>query len=278
MFGIFLTSFASFFTEVSDSIGKQQVSQYKQSIFTMIFLQLFCGTIIYVLIFLVKPESFVFSFASLPFFVTRIFLELVQSYSTVRAITFVDRSTFSFIRIGTIPLLAIVDFFIGYQLSLFKLAGIGIIVFTLLFVFINRNIKKTGVGWVIFSTLNAVITLSLYKYDITNFNSVLAEQLIVYLISLIFFAVCAFVYGKENPFSFLKQRISLTQSLTNGLGGVIDSFAYGFAPASVITAAKRSSAALWAIAAGRAYFKEKHILIKVAVGFFLILGLVALVL
>lgn len=278
MFGILLILSGSFLTEVSSSVGKDQVQQQKQSVYAMGFLQLFCGTIIFLLIVIFKPSVFVFSLSSLPFFLPRVVLEIVQAYATVQAIAIADRSTFNFIRIGTIPLLATVDFFVGYQLDLFKLIGIGIILVALLFIFLNKNIQKAGIGWVVFSTINAAVTLSLYKYDISYFNSIVAEQIIIYIVLLIFFVFSAFWYGRENPFTLLKQRLFLVQSLTNGIGGVLEGFAYGFAPTSVITAAKRSAGTFWAITAGTLYFKEKNFATKLIVGFLLVSGILALVL
>jgi drug/metabolite transporter (DMT)-like permease len=103
----------------------------------------------------------------------------------------------------------------------------------------------------------------LYKYDITHYNSVAAEQTIIYLASLAFFWLMAIIKDKENPFSFLKKRIFCFQSLINVIPGFLNSYAYVFAPASIILSAYRSSSVFWSVVSGRFYFHEKHFLIKI---------------
>lgn len=277
MFGILLASMGSLFTEVSDTIGKTEVKKRKQSLFTMGFLQLFFGVIAFGIIALLDHSSFVFSFASLPTFIPRLILEIIQAHITIVAITRADRSTFSFIRVGTIPLLVAVDVVMGYTVGGVQLAGIGIIIAALLVVFMNHGIKKAGLGWVIASAVNAVITLALYKYNITHYNSVVADQLIICTVLLIYFWVQAYWHFRENPLLFLRHRIFLAQSLSQGVGVVIESFAYNFAPASIITAAKRSSAVLWALVAGQMFFKEKGLVAKFVVFLLLICGIILLI-
>jgi len=151
--------------------------------------------------------------------------------------------------------------------------GITLIILALLIIFSNHGIKKKGVGYVTFSALNAVLTISLFKYDISHFNSVAAEQLFINLILLICFLSLALVKAKENPFVFLTKPIFFLQSAAIGLGGVMESFAYNYGVASIITAAKRSIAIFWSILSGRTYFREKHIVIKFFVFFVLLAGL-----
>lgn len=276
MFGIILVAIGTFFEEVSDSIGKIKVNLRQESPYTMAFLSLFWGTVLFALIGLIKKSSFVFSLASWPTFTLRAILEIIQLYVSVFAIIKADRTTFSFIRTITIPLLLLVDLALGYKIGLIPVAGISLIVIALFIAFSNHGLKKQGLGFVIFSAVNAVITISLFKFDIAHFNSVVAEQLFMNLILLAFFSSLALIRAKENPFSFLTKPVFCWQSAAMGLGGVVESFAYNFGAASIMTAAKRSSAIFWSLLSGKAYFREKNFAFKIFIFSLLLAGLILL--
>jgi hypothetical protein len=276
MLGTILVSIGTFLEEISDSIGKTKVNSREESTFTMAFLSLFWGAIFFIFIGIFKNDGFVFKLASLPTFSIRVILEIIQTYISVLAIVKADRSTYGFIRTITVPLLLIVDFVIGYKLGFLPIVGMSIIIITLLVLFLNKGIRKNGVGFVVFSAINAVITISLFKYDITHFNSVAAEQLLIYLILLLFFVFFAFVQARENPFAFLKKPIFFLQSASVGLGGVIESFGYNYGAASIIVAAKRSSAVFWSLLSGKVCFEEKNVFSKFTTAVLLFAGLILL--
>lgn len=276
MFGVILSAIGSFLGEISLSIGKVKVSQKEQSVYTMGFLCLFWGAIWFLIIILFR-HNFIFVFASLPTFIPRAFLEIAQAHITNLAVVRADRSTFGFIRVLTIPLLLAVDFFLGYKINMYQTIGIGIIISALFIFFVNHGTKKLGSGLVLFTALNAVATLSLFKYNITHFNSVEAEQMLIYIILMAYFLFTALYFAKENPLRFLFKPIFFTQSVTSGVAGLLESFAYSFAPASIILAAKRAAAVFWSVAAGGIYFKEQHILIKAVCLVLLIAGIILLV-
>lgn len=276
MFGILLISAGTLFSEVSTSIGKDQVGKHKESIYTMGFLSLFFGVIFFFISALVRG-SFVFSLASLPTFSIRCVLEIIQAHFTMRALTTADRTTFGFLRIITIPLLLLVDLFIGYAITPTQIMGIILLVLTLVFLLMNHGISKKGSGLVIFTAINAVITLSLFKYNITNFNSVEAEEGIIFMLIMIYLFFSAKYIAKENPFSFLKKRLFFAESMTAGFASVLESFAFVFAPASIMLAAKRSASILWTIISGNVFFKEKHPIIKIIAFAFIIIGIILLI-
>jgi len=122
----------------------------------------------------------------------------------------------------------------------------------------------------------AVATLSLYKYDITHFNSVEAEQTIVTCVLMVYFFTLATRVAKENPFGFLRRPLFLLQSLSSGSASVASSFAYLFAPASIITTALRSFSVLFALISGKFYFHEKHMYLKAVIFLMVTAGLVLL--
>lgn len=262
MTGLLLTLAATFFSEAQESIGKNAVLQRQQSIYTMGFLSMFWGMLFFLcIIFFVKKE-FLFSLASLPTFLTRAVLELILAHVSILAITRADRSTYSLIRTGTIPLLLVADIALGYSLSISAVVGIGIIAAVLISLFYGTTIRTAGAGLAGATMVLAAATISLYKYDITHFNSVEAEQSIIIAILLGYFFLMARYKAGENPLAFLRQPLFLFQSLSAGLADVLMSFAYLFGAASIITTAKRALSVLWAILAGHRYFKETRLLLK----------------
>ena len=276
MFGVFFASLGTFFEEVATVVGKKEILKHEESPFTMGFFNLIWGVIFLCFLVLIQKTDFVFSQASVPTFLVRVVFEMLQAYATVLAIAGADRSTTSFVRVGTIPLLLAVDTLLGYSLQMPQLVGIGIVLVAILFVMYSRSTNKQGVGLVLFTTVNAVITISLYKYNITHFNSVAGEQIPMGILLLLFMFGMAHFVGKENPIKMLRKGIFMGQSVAMGFGSILESFAYVFAPASVILAAKRSSAVLWSVLSGNHYFHERHMAAKLAVVLVLIAGIVFL--
>ncbi|MDO8561299.1 MAG: hypothetical protein Q7S05_00540 [bacterium] len=261
MLTLILVLSATFFEEVSSVFTKKGITDRRESIYTAGFLNLFFVTLFF-LVLILYNGNFVFSLKSLPVFGARILLEFVVLTIGLRAIARADRTTFSFIHTGTIPLLLAIDMFLGYAISPRQIAGIALFCGTILIVALNRGIEKKGALDVILLTLFAAVTLSLFKYNITHYNSVEAEQFLDNLILLVyFFFLNLFVY-KENSFRAFRKVGFFAQSFTMGLAAVFVSFAYVYGAASVITALKRIGEVSWSLLSGRIYFKEKHILIK----------------
>lgn len=278
MLGIILISLGTFFEEISHSIGKTKVLSREQTPYTMAFLSIFWGLIFFVLIFLFKGESFIFKLSSLPTFIPGAILNIIQLYISVSAIVKADRTTYSFIRTLTIPLLFMVDLTLGYSLGQPQILGILLIMTTLFIILKNQGVKKDGIGLVTFTAVNAAATISLYKYNITHFNSVVAEQLIMNVILLASSLIFGVVKTKENPLPFLLKPVFFFQSFSLGLAAVVASFAYNYGPASIIIAANRSSAIFWTLFSGRVYFQEKNLAIKSFIFLALAAGLVLLAL
>lgn len=264
MIGILLVAISSLFGEISASLGKEEVGEKKESIYTMGFLSLFWGTL-WFLGFIIFKQKFVFSAASLPTFLIRAALEIAVAHLGVLAVIKAERSTFSFVRISTIILLLLVDLFLGYPISIYQMAGIVLISLTLLISFLNHGVDKKGLGFVLAVAILAVPTVSLYKYNISHFNSVEAEQFLIHLMLLFYFFVMAMKLKKENPAKFLAKPLFLGQSFSSGLGSVLGSFAYSFAPASIIIAGERSASILFSLVSGKIYFHEKHIVFKLII-------------
>lgn len=285
MFGLLLVAGSAVAEEVGTSVGKWETERGKESPLSMGFLNVFWVTVfLFVIAFLIPknffapgfPSGFVFSMASLPTFLPRVLLEILQSYATVYAIMRADRSTFGFLHTITIPLLLAADILLAYSVSLPQVVGMSLIIASLVLLFINHGIRRAGAWLVVFTAVNAVATISLFKYDITHFNSVEAEQALVCLVLVIFFFFMALTREKKNPLRLLAHPVFFTQSFLMGVGGVVVSFAYLFSTASVITAAKRAFTILFAMLSGRIYFHEKKPWVKIISFLLIALGLALL--
>lgn len=285
MLGLLLVGGATLFEEVGVSLGKRQTSLKLESVFTMGFLNSLWATIILLaLAFLIPahyfapgfPSGFVFVQDSLPTFIPRVILEIAQAHATVYAISRADRSTYGFLRILTIPLLLVADLLLLYPITLLQISGMSLIIVSLILLFINHGIEKRGAWLVLFTAINAVLTISLYKYDITHFNSAAAEQAIVSLILIIYFFVMALLVSKENPLRLFRKPVMLVQSSVMGIAGTLHTFAYLYGTASVITSATRAFSILYAIISGNVYFGEKKAWIKILSFLFILSGLVLL--
>ncbi|OGY65646.1 MAG: hypothetical protein A3I89_02075 [Candidatus Harrisonbacteria bacterium RIFCSPLOWO2_02_FULL_41_11] len=218
-------------------------------------------------------NSFIFNLASLPTFTLRAFLEIIQTHAMLLAITKTERSTYAIVRNLTIPLLLIVDFLIGFTVSPIQWFGISLIflVFGSIFLFKIFNLKD--VGYPIFTAVNAVATISLFKYNITHFNSVEAEEMLIIAILLIYLFFMAQWKAKENPLVFLKQRIFFGQGFISGIASIFGAFAISFGNPGIAMAAERTASLLAGIISGHSYFQEKHLVHKLLIGSALVFGL-----
>ncbi len=273
MIGILLVATAEIFAEIGTSLGKYEVSKRKESLYAMGFLNTVWATL-FLLIWGLSGGELIFSYASLPFFLTRAVIEVVLLFITLNAILTADRATFSFLRILTIPLLLAVDIALGYSFTLGQIAGICLVVVALIFLFLNHGLSRKGKILSLLSAVLAVATITLYKYDITHYNSVPAEQILMHLIILVAIVVAAKIRAKENVFRYLTHSTFIIQSVSSGIAGALMSFAYLFAPASIIIAAKRSFEVLAAIVSGHKYFHEKHLFIKLTAFILVVAGVI----
>lgn len=273
MTGILLMLTGTFLEESSTSIGKISVRRRLESPYSFGFISTGLMSVMFLVIMLARRHSLVFDPGSIPLLVLRIVLEAVHATITLYAITRADRSTFGFIRTLTIPTILGVDLVLGYALGWVHVAGILLIVGALLYLFLNHGLTRRGAGLALASAFLGAATTSLFKYSITNFNSTEIDQAVVNAALTGYFLVMArLVYG-ENAVGSALTRQSLVQSLLSASGGLAGSYAYLFAPASVIMAARRAMAVFWSVLSGRAVFHERRLAIKLAALFVCAMGL-----
>lgn len=277
MIGLLLTAIGTSLDEWAISAGRSEVFSKKENVYTFGFLNYFWIFILLIIIAITK-NSFVFNFASIPIMIVFILLEILQVYVSLHATIKADRSTLGFLMIITIPLLLVVDTILGYRLGIYSLVGMSIIIIGLIILLLNHGLNKKGIWYVILSSINAVFTISIYKYCITHYNSVEAQYIISLFFILIFLALMSMWKYKENPLRFIFKRRLFVESFPRGISGVLISFAYLYAPASVITSAKRGFSVLWSIISGNRYFHEKHLVVKIISFVFVAIGLSLLLL
>ena len=276
MIGVIIAGVAQFFAEISTSIGKYEVAHKRQSFYAFGFLNAFWATVFLIAIALVRGE-FVFDLASLPTFALRAVLEIILMFVSLRAVITADRSTFAFMRVLTIPLLLGADLALGYTISTAQFAGIAVILVAFVFLFTGKGLGRKGRMLSLFSATLAAATLTLYKYNIEHYNSVEAEQTILHILMLVVLLGVAKWHTNERLFPLLIHPPFLVQSLFSGIASVLLSYAYLFAPASIITTSKRVFEILGSIISGQALFREKHLAIKLCAFVLISFGVVLLI-
>jgi hypothetical protein len=278
MIGFFLTALGTSAEEIGIAFGKKNVESKKIGTYGLMVLHTTVSMGIFLLTVIFWPGSFTFSLLSLPFFLARAFFEVLQIYVSTQALIRSDRTTFSFVRTLTIPLLLLVDVFLGYALSLLQIVGIVILTLALLAIFSGKQFSKHGIGYVLFSAINAVITISLFKYNTTHFNSIAAEQLGILAILALYAMIGRYVSAEPRPFILIfRERRIFWQVLSESIGGVCQSFAFLFLPPSILIAVKRSTSVFWALISGHFAFHEKHLIWKGVTVVMLITSLMLLV-
>ena len=264
MFALFLMATSQFFAEASATMGKGAVKRRYESIYSFAFLNIFWSLIFILLAVIIFKTPFKFSAASLPYFIPRVGLELLLEWLAVKAIVKADRSTFGFIRTITIPLILMSDIIMGYKISPLEILGIMLIFVTLVVMLGQRTINRRGSGLTLLFAMIAPFTLTIYKYDITHFNSVAGEQTMIFLADLAFFTGAAWMHKREKTWEYLLKPFAEFQSVLMGLGSALDAYTYAYVPASVALTMKRSTAVLWSIIFGNVYFHERKLKQKLA--------------
>jgi hypothetical protein len=277
MFGIVLIGISQLCAEFSTDVGKYEYERKRESFYAFAFLNAFWVTV-FLLVLALWRDAFVFSWESLPTFSLRAVLEIILMFVSLNAVIEADRSTFAFLRTLTIPLLLGVDIALGYAITLPQIVGVALMLGAIVLLSMNHGLSRRGKLITLFSALLPVATLSLYKFNITHFNSVEAEQVLQHVIALAAVLVIARVHTGENLLPLLFRREHLTQALSAGLASVFMSYAYLFAPASVVTAGKRAFEVIGAVLLGRRYFKEKHLALKLGAFVLVSAGVAMLVL
>jgi hypothetical protein len=144
-----------------------------------------------------------------------------------------------------------------------QIGGLLLLTIALLLIFSGKQFSKRAIGPVIFSSVNAVVTISLFKYDIAHFNSIAAEQIGMLAILFVYALIGRYVMSEPNPFGrVMKDRKILLQVTADAIGGVCQSFAFLYLPPSILMAVKRSTSVFWALLSGHFAFHEKHFLRK----------------
>lgn len=271
---IILVFIGSVFGELSLSVGKFESNKKSEGIYSMAFLSGIGTFLVFFTLFLIKHNTLTFSPSSIPLILILVGFEFIQMMLTNTAVIRADRSIFSLVKSLTIPLLLIVDIFMGYSLSLTTIVGCAVLFMGIGIVFLHHTNKKQHLLYPILSAVNAVITISIYKYLITNYNSVITQQLIV-LGCLLIFSIFGIVYKEKTTIlKILRSKLRDSQIASSAFASVLFSFAYKFAPASLIIAVERSLMVLFSLISGRFEFREHVGKVRIFSAFMIIIGLI----
>ncbi len=271
--GILFSS--TLFEEISETIGKKSVRKRRETVYNLAFLSLFWTLTLLIVAGLIGVK-FVVQEASWPFLIVRMIIGIALNFVAAQAVVQADRSTLGFIRLLTIPLVLATDIMLGYHLTTLQIVAVCVMFVGLVAAFHHNPTGKRGAGWALLVAILAAADATLYKHDITHYNSVVGEQVVVYSAVVLFFYVCSVRQG-SRPLHLLARPITGIQSFTDGCGLAIESFAFSFAPASVVVAAKRTFALMWSIVFGHRYFHEHKLHRKLFAGAVLAVGLILLV-
>jgi hypothetical protein len=273
----------TFFEELNNSLLKEKSKKYH---YVTVWVIMSCfSLLVFVSMWLYKYYSWdlelIFNSASIPLLFVRLIFEILQSYFTLIAIKQCDRSTFSILRVLTIPLLVIADILLWYQFTAYSLIWIWIILFS--FIWFNTKHKTINWKWwyfALFTAINAVITLSLFKYSITNYwNSLEIDQWIMALWTVIFFIWYNLRKEKKIGLYLLKkEKIFWIQWILMAITSIVLSYSYLYLNASEATAVKRAWEMFWSVLAGFVFFQETHLWKKILFALCIIIWLIIMVL
>jgi hypothetical protein len=160
MLGVLLAGVASALEEISCSIGKRSVRLRSERFYTFGFFTLFCGALILVLSGVFRG-AFFFDLHSLPVFLPRLGLELLQAHVAIKAIIRADRGDYGVLKMLTIPLLLCIDLFLGYSITPDQFVGIGCILIAVIILLYAEKFSTKGFWLLVFLAANAAITISL---------------------------------------------------------------------------------------------------------------------
>lgn len=267
----------AFFQESAVSLGKTALRKHIETPFTYGFLVTSSGVLLFWLTALARWDAQVFDWASLPTVSVRIVFEILLAWVVVEAVNRADLSTFGFLRTLTLPFLLVVDVALAYRIDTLQIVGMMLIVLALFLLFMNHGFSRKGAWMTVGTACLAVVTVSLYKYNVTHFNSPEVEQLIAHTALLIFFGLMSMGVERSHPFALFRRPVCLAQAGLSAVGFLLTSFSFLYAAPSVLMTANRASGLFAAIFLGRAVFHEKKLLLKVSaaglisVGFLLLL-------
>lgn len=275
MFGIVLAIIGAFFVEIGCSVAKYEHAKHSENIWAAIFLNSCATLILFALVGLYRG-TLNFEISNWPIVILGIILTLGANFISNMATLQAPRSLTGMFRMLTVPLLTIVDYLTGYDISPIQILGIGIVVITIMSLMRKNIWHRASTKWLMLNTLTVVLSTAVYKYSIDHVASVETIQVLDVSAIILASLIAARVIHKQNLFKLFTKPFALLQAASMGIGSVLDGFAYEFAPASIIGATYRSAQAFWTLVTGSLYFHEHKIWSKIIAVLFLIGGVVLL--
>lgn len=278
MIGVLLMTISTLFEEGGTSIGKAAMRKRVETPFTYGVLVTAVSLMALAVSAVARWDAQAFAWASVPVLTLRCVLEVVLALAIIYAIKRADRSTFGFLSTLTIPFLLVVDIVLGYGVNFFQIVGMMLIVLALFLLFMNHGFSRRGAWLTVAGALLAVVTASLFKYNITVYNSPEVDQFVAHAVLLVFFLVMSLRVERSHPFRLFRKPLCLAQAGLIAGGTLLASFSFLYGAPSVLMTVKRAVAVFASIVTGGAVFREKHMLLKVGAGVLVLLGFICLLL
>lgn len=272
---LLLAFIARFFYEFSLSSGKKAFQKHRETVYSLGFIT-YTSTLIFFIVGVLLGTDFYFNPTSIRTLVPRIMLEIIIAHLSMKAVLKASRTTSAFLSNITIPLLLLSDFLLAYSISNIRLGGICLIILSILVLMKFDRKSHKGASLVLVVGVISAITTTLYKYDITHFNSVAAEQIISLSCVSLYFLYMVKIKTSFKHWRYALSSAGLVQSVSMGFSSLISSYAYSLAPASVVVSMLNGSTIIWGMIFGRTYFHEHGMKVKLFAACFVICGLLLL--
>lgn len=258
MIGSLLALFEAMFDETASSLGKKSIAKKEESPYAFLFITYLIAVFVFLVVGLSADLPYHFNFAAIPTFTSRLIFEMILGYVMLKSLTLFDRSFFSLSRMMTVPLVLLLDMSFGTQVPFFQILIIALMFLTFLLLCLHEKVSFKRLRLALPLAVIPAITILLFKYDISHYNSAYSEQLTILVFMMLWSFCMDIVLTKENPFRLLSHPIILAQATCSGVASLAGAYAYNYGSASVVTALRRSFSLLASFLSDIFFFKRKE--------------------
>lgn len=254
--GLALMAFATLVEEASTSMGRTEIDKAEESPLEMGFLNAVAATGVYALIVLWLREPWTLAAADLPLFALRGALDVTIGICTVFAVAKADRGTFALLRLLTIPATLGFGFLLGIPIAPMAAAAAIVIMLALWLLGARHDVKWTGAGWAVTTSLLAGLSVVLLQRQLTHSAAPATMQLWIVALDAVAWGVAGRIKDGRWPTKPLRHPLGWLHAAAMGIGAGIEFAAFKLAPGALLIAAKRGLAMGWALASGQKLFHE----------------------
>ena len=232
-----------------------KLHQYQKWLLILFFEFIISATI---LIFFIKWTYFKISTLSILLEIILIILIIEFFYFVIKVIEESDRSTATIFSSLVIPLLLITDIILWYNITYYQILWVIFISTILLYNSFSWVINTKWIKYILITNLISLVSISIYKYLITNYTNAYTQLNIQSLFGSILLSLLII---KNYWLKWIKKLLNknyLLIGLLRGSGTTITWIAYMFWPASIVTVFKRISTMFWWTIFWKIIFEENN--------------------